>query len=77
LVLLDVLCLLVGRARPAQLPVGVGQHQSDTVRAEQLLGCVYDLLQGTGQATLELQLALRGDADNQVGGIDGQGALLR
>jgi hypothetical protein len=67
----------VGRARPAQLPVGVGQHHSDTVRVEQLLGCVYHLLQGAGRAAVELQLAQCAEADNELDRIDQQGALLR
>jgi hypothetical protein len=37
-----------------KLPIGVGQHEASPVGAEQRRGRQHDLLQGGGQAALEV-----------------------
>src|SRR5215211_329545 len=74
LAVLDRLGGLVGGAGPAQLAVGVDQHEPGPIGGEQLLGPIGDLLQGRGQALFRVQGAEGADALGQVGGVDGHGA---
>src|SRR5215216_6736871 len=52
LIVLDGLAQLVGGAGPAQLAVGMSQHDPGGVNVEELLGRHHGVLQGLGQVAL-------------------------
>ena len=57
-------------AGPAQLALGVGEHDPGGVNREQLLGRDHGLLQGGGQVPLGVQGGEGGDAFGQQSGVD-------
>jgi hypothetical protein len=61
---------LVRGAGPAQLAVGVGEHDAGGVGVEQPLGRLDGLLQGGGQVLVGVQVAQGADALGQHGGVD-------
>jgi hypothetical protein len=67
LLLLHQLGLLVGCAGPTKLSIGVSEHEAGSVGAEQGRGGHHDLLQGGGQAALEIQVMEFADARGQGG----------
>jgi hypothetical protein len=62
--------LLIGRAGPAELSVGVGQHESSPVSAEQRPGGQHDLLERGRQAAFEVQIMQLSDAGGQGSPVD-------
>jgi hypothetical protein len=70
LVLLHQLGLLISRAGPAELSIGVGQHEASPVGAEQGPGGQHDLLKRGGQTAFEVQIRQRSDAGGQGGRVD-------
>jgi hypothetical protein len=61
---------LVGRAGPAKLSVGVGQHEANPVGAEQRPRGHHDLLERGRQAAFEVQIVQLSDTGSQGSRVD-------